>query len=339
MVAVVALAASAAAVPRVAVAASPGVADPGLTLSADPTAMRSGDVLQLTGHLSVPGATLVLSRRTATEADFAILRTLTADGSGSTMYALRPQVGATYRLDFAGDATWAPAHSEVAVAVAPRISLSAAYRRPLFSGDLVTLRLAVSPAHPGAEAELQRRDGGSWVTFKHVTLDIRSRATVRWRIDRTRGLRIRAHLAADADHIATSSRRRSLFANPANAHRVPCRFAHYIVIVVHEYTLYYYEHGKVARRFNVALGRPGYPTPIGTFHIYGKRRPGGGALGACVMYYYPPGAIAIHGTDQPYLLNDPLPRNYSHGCCRMYNSQALWLFRRCPGGTTVHNLR
>jgi len=65
--------------------------------------------------------------------------------------------------------------------------------------------------------------------------------------------------------------------------------------------------------------------------------PGGDALGACVMYYHH--SIAIHGTDQPYLLNDPLPRNYSHGCARMYNRQALWIYYRCPRGTTVHNIR
>jgi lipoprotein-anchoring transpeptidase ErfK/SrfK len=67
--------------------------------------------------------------------------------------------------------------------------------------------------------------------------------------------------------------------------------------------------------------------------------PGGGALGACVMFYHQPGGIAIHGTNQPYLLNDPLPRNYSHGCARMYNAQALWLFARCPLSTPVHNFR
>ena len=325
--------------PRIAAAAATGTADPILTVSTDHATVRSGDVVQLTGHLSVPGAVLTLSRLTATDTDFIVVQTLTADQTGTVTCALRPEVGATYRVDFAGDGTWAPAHAEVAVAVAPRISLNATYRRPLFRGDRVRLRIAVAPAHPGAVVELQCRDGASWVAFRDVKLDARSEATTLWRVDRDMRVVVRAHLAADVDHLDASSPGRTMFANPTNAHRVPYRFAHYIVIVVHEYRLYYYEHGKVVRRFNVALGRPGYPTPIGTFHIYGKRKPGGGALGACVMYYYPPGAIAIHGTDQPYLLNDPLPRNYSHGCCRMYNSQALWLYRRVSRGTTVHNLR
>ena len=324
--------------PPAAGATTPGLTDPGLTLAADHTSVLSGDVVQLTGHLSVPGAALKLSSLTASDADFAFVQTLTADQTGTATCTLRPVVGTTYRLDFAEDGTWAPASAEVAVAVAPRISLSVSYRRPLFRGDRVTLSIAVAPAHPGAVVELQRLDGDSWVAFRDVTLGARSGATTVWRVDPDMGVQVRAHLAADADHVDASSPSRTMFANPANAHRVPYRFAHYIVIVVHEYRLYYYEHGKIVRRFNVALGRPGYPTPIGTFHIYGKRKPGGGALGSCVMYYHPP-AIAIHGTDQPYLLNDPLPRNYSHGCCRMYNSQALWLYQRVPHGTTVHNLR
>ena len=127
--------------------------------------------------------------------------------------------------------------------------------------------------------------------------------------------------------------------NRPNAHRVPMRYAHYIVIVRHEYRLYYYEHGALVRAFNVALGRPGYRTPLGYFRIYGKRKPAGGALGACAMFYRRAGGIAIHGTNEPWLLSRPTPRDFSHGCARMYNSQVLWLYARTPRGTQVHNLR
>ena len=106
------------------------------------------------------------------------------------------------------------------------------------------------------------------------------------------------------------------------------RYAHYIVIVRHEYRLYYYEHGALVRGFDVALGRPGYRTPLGYFHIYGKRKPAGGALGACAMFYRHLGGIAIHGTDQPYLIRRPVPRDFSHGCARMLNRQVLWLYAR-----------
>jgi lipoprotein-anchoring transpeptidase ErfK/SrfK len=322
-------------------AASTGTADPGLTLSAKPPLIKFGTKLTLTGRLDVPGAILTLSRRTSADAGFVPMQTLTADPAGSIgPIVLVPKVSATYRLDYAGDSTWAPAYAEVSVGVTPRLSLKATYRKPLFIGDRVTFQLAVSPARPGAVVELRRREGDAWVRFKSVTLDANSRATARWAADPAMRVAVRAFLAADADFSETSSEKISMFVNPANAHRVPCRFPQYIVIVVHEYKLYYYEQGVMKRSFNVVLGRPGFPTPIGTFHIYTKRKPGGvPALGACAMFYRHKGGIAIHGTDQPYLLNNPLPRNYSHGCARMYNAQALWLFARCPVGTTVHNLR
>jgi lipoprotein-anchoring transpeptidase ErfK/SrfK len=219
------------------------------------------------------------------------------------------------------------------------VALKATYGQPLFGGDRVTFHLVVAPARPGATVELQRHDGGAWVTFQSVTLDAQSRATFRWAASPAMHVSVRAFFAGDGDYSTASSGVVKMFVNPANAHRVPYRFRRYIVIVIHEYRLYYYERGVMVRRFNVALGRPGYRTPVGTFHIWGKRKPGGGPLGACVMFYTRQRGLAIHGTDQPYLLNDPLPRDYSHGCARMYNTQALWLYARCPVGTTVQNMR
>ena len=316
-----------------------GTADPGLTLSASAPVVQFGAELTLTGHLAVPSATLILSRRTSADANFVPVQELKADETGSFRSSF-PHVSATFRLDYAGDAAWASAQAEVTVGVAPHLSLSATYRKPLFRGDRVTFHLVVSPDRPGAVVELQRQEGDAWVRFKSVTLDANSRATAHWAADPAMRVAVRAFLAADADFSETSSETIRMFVNPANAHRVPFRFPQYIVIVVHEYKLYYYEQGVMRRSFNVALGRPGFPTPIGTFHIYDKRKPGGvPALGACAMFYRHRGGIAIHGTDQPYLLNNPLPRNYSHGCARMYNTQALWLYARCPVGTTVHNLR
>ena len=92
--------------------------------------------------------------------------------------------------------------------------------------------------------------------------------------------------------------------NPANRHHVRFKYAHFIVIVVHEYRLYYYEHGVLIRRFDVALGRPGFPTPIGTFHIYGKRKPAGGPEGACAMFYRQAGRHR-HPRHRPALADQP----------------------------------
>jgi lipoprotein-anchoring transpeptidase ErfK/SrfK len=209
----------------------------------------------------------------------------------------------------------------------------------LWLGDTVALKVTVEPAVPGGVVAIAGKVDGAWVPIAGGALGETSRFSVAWKPDTYGFVRLRARLEAGVDHAAGVSATRRVVVNRPNKHDVPYRFAHYIVIVVHEYRLYYYEHGKRVRAFNVALGRPGFPTPIGRFHIYAKRRPGGGPLGACVMYYYQPGGIAIHGTNQAYLLNDALPRNYSHGCARMYNSQALWLYAHCPRGTRVHNIR
>jgi len=237
-------------------------------------------------------------------------------------------------LGIAPAGAWAAGQGAVAD---PTVTLRAP--ESLWLGGTVTLKVTVEPGFPGGAVAIESQVDGAWAPIAGGTLDEASRLSVPWKPDAYGYVRLRATLEAGVDHAAAVSATRRVVVNRPNRHDVPYRFAHYIVIVVHEYKLYYYEHGKNVRTFNVALGRPGFPTPIGRFHIYAKRRHPGGALGACVMYYRQPGGIAIHGTDQAYLLNDPLPRDFSHGCARMYNSQALWLYARCPRGTQVHNIR
>ena len=223
------------------------------------------------------------------------------------------------------------------VAADPVVTLQAP--QGLWLGHIIRLRVTVAPVLPGGAVVVEREVAGGWTPVAGGALDEASRVSVFWTPDTYGFFRLRASLAAGVDHAAGVSPIRRVVVNRPNKHFVPYRYPHYIVIVIHEYRLYYYERGVMVRRFNVALGRPGYRTPVGTFHIWGKRKPGGGPLGACVMFYTRQRGLAVHGTDQPYLLNDPLPRDYSHGCARMYNSQALWLYARCPVGTTVQNLR
>jgi hypothetical protein len=204
-------------------------------------------------------------------------------------------------------------------------------------GDSVTLTVTVEPALSGAPVVVERLRGAAWEPVVSGALDGASRVRFEWRPDAFGYVRLRASLPAGDGYAAASSRTRRVTVNRPNEHRVPYPFVHYIVIVVHEYKLYYYEHGRMVRDFDVALGRPGYRTPVGTFHIYGKRRPAGGALGVCAMFYRREGGIAIDGTNEPHLLRR-FPRPFSHGCARMYNDQALWLYPRVPIGTTVHNI-
>ncbi len=220
--------------------------------------------------------------------------------------------------------------------VIPRVSLTAP--RSLWLGAQVTLTVRVTPALPGASVAVESRRDGVWTQVAPATLDTGSQASLPWRPEAFGYVRLRASVTAGPGNAAAVSPSRRVIVNRPNRHHVPYRFAHYIVTVVHEYKLYYYEHGEMVRWFTVALGRPGYRTPIGTFRIFGKRKPAGGALGACAMFYRREGGIAIHGTDQPGLLRR-FPRPFSHGCSRMYNSQALWLYERVPKGTTVRNIR
>jgi lipoprotein-anchoring transpeptidase ErfK/SrfK len=186
---------------------------------------------------------------------------------------------------------------------------------------------------------IDRRVGDAWEPFLTATLNAYSRFALPWTPGDFGYYRLRARMEADVEHGSGTAPSELVTVNRPNAHRVPMRYAHYIVIVRHEYRLYYYEHGALVRAFNVALGRPGYRTPLGYFRVYGKRKPAGGALGSCAMFYRRAGGIAIHGTNEPWLLSRPAPRDFSHGCARMYNSQALWLYARTPRGTHVHNLR
>jgi lipoprotein-anchoring transpeptidase ErfK/SrfK len=202
-------------------------------------------------------------------------------------------------------------------------------------GDGVRLRGSVAPAHPGAELFVERRTDGAWGLLATATLRADSTFSLPWDPGAPGIYHLRLHMAADAEHAAAASPVVRVIVNRPNRHRVPLLYAHYIVQVVHEYHTYYYEHGVMVRRFNVCFGRPGFPTPLGYFAVRWKLMSPGGALGACAMYYHH--TIAIHGTNEPWLLSR-FPRNYSHGCTRMYNPQALWLFERCPKGTPIHNL-
>jgi hypothetical protein len=92
----------------------------------------------------------------------------------------------------------------------------------------------------------------------------------------------------------------------------------------------------------VGVGRPGSPTPRGTFLVrnrlrrYRSRRYGPVAFGTSArsptMTDWPgDGFIGIHGTDRP----DLIPGRVSHGCVRLRNPDILSLARLMPVGTLV----
>jgi lipoprotein-anchoring transpeptidase ErfK/SrfK len=321
-----------------------GAGDPvDLNVSATPAVVAYPGTAHITGSIhgaGVPlaGASLTLLERPAGAVDWAATgRVATAGADGAFRFDVVPSVSTDYRVEFAGDGAHAAAQADVHVGLSPHVTF--ADPADPWLGDTATLRGFVAPVRPGATVTIERRVEAGWQPILSGTLDSGSRYAIPWTPSESGRYRLRARIAADAAHEAAASPSRRVVVNRPNAHDVPLQYPHYIVIVRHEYKLYYYEHGVLVRAFTVALGRPGYRTPLGYFHIYAKRRPAGGALGACAMYYRHQGAIAIHGTNEPWLLSRPVPRDFSHGCARMHNREALWLYARVPVGTKVHNLR
>jgi 5-hydroxyisourate hydrolase-like protein (transthyretin family) len=319
-------------------APSTGSTDPGLTLTATPTAVRSDHSAKVVAHIGAPGAPLQVARRYAGESAFVWLRTLTTDADGGASWEPRSRRTVTYRVEFAGDATYAAASAEATVSVWPRVVLSTSSAGTVLTGDRVSVRVQVSPAHPGGAVDLQKWDGAArqWRVLQSLALGDDSRAQWVWRPEDAGRQRLRAHVSADVEHVAGSSAVCSVSVfDASNPYGVPSKYPHLILIDLSQYKLYYYERGRVVRVFDCVLGRPSLPTPRGHYHIYAKDARMYGPYGPRRMRYL--GAYAIHGTNEPWLLSR-YPRNYSHGCTRLSNAHILWLFDRVHVGTPVWNV-
>ena len=322
--------------PSAAGAAAAGSADPGLTLTAAPQTIDGGHAARLTAHLDVPGATLQVSRRNAGESSFTPVRQVTVDDAGDSTWSVWPRGNATYRVEFAGATEWAPASAEAAIAVRPKVTLTTSAPRTVFTGDRVTLSIAVAPQRPGGTVEVQRWDSGSWALLKSLTLSSSSKARWVWRPGKAGVQKLRARVVADETQAAAvSGVRRLEVYDASNPYGVPSKYPHLILVDISKYKLYYYERGHVVKVFDCVLGRPSLPTPPGHYKIYAKDPHMYGPYGPRRMRYL--GAYAIHGTNEPWLLSR-WPRNYSHGCTRLSNAHILWLFDRVHVGTPVWNV-
>ncbi len=320
-----------------AAAAEPPAApvSPQLTVVAAPDHVLAAGATTVTAHLDVPGATLVLSRWIAGTEGFVPLATVVAGPDGSCSQTFRPSRTSTYRVEFAGDATWAAAAAEVAVTVRPRLRLVAS-ETLAYEGQNLTLEARVRPAHPGAVVVAQRFADGAWTHLRTLTLDDASRAVFRWRADELGKHQFRLVMAADAAHEEGVGEPASITVEKGNRWGAPLGAPRFIVVDKSEYRLYYLEYGRVVRSFVCVLGKPSTPTPLGRFRIYAMDGNMYGPYGPRRMRYL--GAYAIHGTNEPWLLTH-WPRAYSHGCTRLANANILWLFARCSEGTPVWNVR
>ena len=102
--------------------------------------------------------------------------------------------------------------------------------------------------------------------------------------------------------------------------------------------------GRVVRRFRVAIGRPGHPTPVGRFAVTDKIDAGryGGTYGCCIVALtghqpvlpagWPGGdRLALHGTTATGSVGSAA----STGCLRAHDGDLRPLMRRLPLGTPV----
>jgi hypothetical protein len=94
-----------------------------------------------------------------------------------------------------------------------------------------------------------------------------------------------------------------------------------------------YEDGMEAMRFPIAAGAKDTPTPLGVFRITGRFRTQRlNGFGTCFLALDVPwGQYGIHGTNQPGSIGS----HASHGCIRMYVSDAEKLYARVRTGTQV----
>ena len=121
-----------------------------------------------------------------------------------------------------------------------------------------------------------------------------------------------------------------------------------LVVDLSDRRVYVYEKDRVKVSYPVAIGQPGWETPIGTFSVFqkyqnpvwqhpitgekvlsGKRNPlgkwwiGFGSVGSLL--------IGFHGTNDERLVGQPV----SHGCLRMRNSDIGKLYKQTSTGTPV----
>jgi L,D-transpeptidase ErfK/SrfK len=140
-------------------------------------------------------------------------------------------------------------------------------------------------------------------------------------------------------------------------HIVPTELENGFVINLPELLLYHFNNGVYQRRYTLAIGKPSWPTPTGTYKIIDKRENPTWTVppsiqaemedqGLEVVEKVPPGpknplgkffmltsaeGVGIHATNRPWSVGSFV----SHGCLRMLPSEIPQLFAQVKVGTPV----
>lgn len=105
-----------------------------------------------------------------------------------------------------------------------------------------------------------------------------------------------------------------------------------VVIKVSQRTLEVYSDGSLHKKYRIAVGKNGTPTPIGEWNVVWKDYNWGTGFGTrWIGINVPWGIYGIHGTNKPWSIG----QFASHGCIRMRNKDVEELFEWVPIGTPV----
>jgi len=105
-----------------------------------------------------------------------------------------------------------------------------------------------------------------------------------------------------------------------------------IIVDMDKLTLTLFDGGEPVRQYPVAMGRYESPTPVGNWEIVSKDSNPPAVMGTRWMALnIPYGFYGIHGTNAPHSIGSFA----SHGCIRMFNSDAEEVYSRITVGTPV----
>ncbi|MGA7932001.1 MAG: L,D-transpeptidase family protein [Kovacikia sp.] len=122
----------------------------------------------------------------------------------------------------------------------------------------------------------------------------------------------------------------------------------HLIVKLRDRKVYVYNGRKTIVSYPIAVGKPGWETPVGTYQVFSKEvnpifksfktgniiRPGpDNPLGIRWIGIWTDGKtqLGFHGTNQPELIGGAV----SHGCIRMRNKDVLALFEQVSVGTPV----
>ncbi len=121
-----------------------------------------------------------------------------------------------------------------------------------------------------------------------------------------------------------------------------------LIVKRNQHRVYVYQGKQLLNSYRIAVGKKGWETPLGTFHVFnmetnptfksfktGKIIPPGAdnPLGLRWIGIWTDGKtqLGFHGTDQEELIGKAV----SHGCMRMYNKDVVALYELVKIGTLV----